>query len=315
MTLFIKVVKSFLTFLIIWFTIPRVLAQDKLTLTDGRVLVVKILEVGDSEISYRLFNNLEGPVFRKKVKKVKKVVFENNSEWLPEQDSEKPTAIKRFDENRAFNKGLRLIGDSTDHHIISFHASFPDLDLIKYSWFMVSFHGGISYEWQPKGNRLGVRLMPIYSIGLVNKETVPRSVGWMGVSITPKYYPKNWNASQFYVGLEAIAGAYLPEPNLPDNRKKYVTSIIYNNGIPIGSEQVTVREKSIVAGAYFVFGGQIIDKRNINVNVDVGMGYRYLSYWYNYPENILPSEVEERKVWNNLSAFVRLGIGGRIKTK
>src|SRR5918912_1387235 len=52
-------------------------SQDKIYRNNGKVIEVKVLEVGSSEIKYREFNNPDGPIYILETDKIKKVVYEN----------------------------------------------------------------------------------------------------------------------------------------------------------------------------------------------------------------------------------------------
>lgn len=52
-------------------------AQDKIYKTNGEVLETKLLEVGQTEIKYKVFVNLNGPTYTLNKQQVVKVVYEN----------------------------------------------------------------------------------------------------------------------------------------------------------------------------------------------------------------------------------------------
>ena len=55
------------------------LAQDIVTKRDGSEFTAKVIEVGESEIKYKKFDNLEGPTYTIKVSDVFMVKYENGS--------------------------------------------------------------------------------------------------------------------------------------------------------------------------------------------------------------------------------------------
>ena len=55
--------------------------QDVIQLKDTKKIEAKVLEVEDASISYKMFNNLDGPTFKISTDKVYKIVFENGSEY------------------------------------------------------------------------------------------------------------------------------------------------------------------------------------------------------------------------------------------
>lgn len=75
-----KTMKKSITTLTFLFTLVYVgIAQDILTKKTGDDLQVKILEVGQSEIRYKMFNNLEGPIFSISKGEILMVRYENGT--------------------------------------------------------------------------------------------------------------------------------------------------------------------------------------------------------------------------------------------
>ena len=57
------------------------LAQDIIHTSDSKQIEAKVLEVSDDEVSYKMFNNLDGPIFKMVTSKIIKIVFENGTEY------------------------------------------------------------------------------------------------------------------------------------------------------------------------------------------------------------------------------------------
>lgn len=55
-------------------------AQDVIHTRDGKMIESKVLEISEESVSYKMFNNLEGPVFKMASDKIFKIVFENGTE-------------------------------------------------------------------------------------------------------------------------------------------------------------------------------------------------------------------------------------------
>ncbi len=70
-------------------TVLTAAAQDIIHTKDGKTIEAKVLEISDEFVSYKMFNNLEGPVFKIASNKVFKIVFENGTEhsFLEESSS------------------------------------------------------------------------------------------------------------------------------------------------------------------------------------------------------------------------------------
>lgn len=281
-----------------------VFAQDILILEQGDTLNVKVLEVGEVELQYKLIDNLDGPVFKKNVRKVQKVVFENGSEWTPEPDRlEKPEVIKRFDEKRAANKKLELINDSLPHHLVMVNVGVPELDF--YFSTLIKLHAGVAYEWQDAKKQFGFRAMPIYTVELGFKSEVPENAGALGLSVSPRYYAVNKRSSQFYVGLDAQVSSFIPDPT----KRTYIGA--YNQSDPL--EEFDVRWNSIQTFAGFVLGGHVTTKNKFDFNIELGVGHKYSGYKYT-------KELPDIGYFNRqstgskhfLTVFVRLAFGKRF---
>ncbi len=267
-------------------------AQDQLILKSVEEFNVKILEIGTDEISYKLADNMEGPVFKVSKNDVFLIVFENGSTWKPKIQEEKVESTESgFRRQRNYNKSLYLIRDTTHHHIISLILGTPEINAGVHT--LLFLHGGLAYEWQPKGNIFGLRVMPYYSIAVASHNIVGRNHGKVGVSLSPRFNVKNWKSSQFYVGLEGRYDSYIVDDSSPNVRpwSGYST------------------------GANFIFGGHVTQKSNFNLNIEVGLGYNLVAYTHEefVGRPILYEEVTDRI--NQFVGFVRFGVGGRVRSK
>jgi len=62
--------------------------QDKIYLTNGQVIKVKITEVGKSDIEYKKFENLDGPDYFVPKNEVKKIIYVNGAEEVFQSTSQ-----------------------------------------------------------------------------------------------------------------------------------------------------------------------------------------------------------------------------------
>nr|MBC7612395.1 hypothetical protein [Pseudopedobacter sp.] len=69
----------YLSFLFIFLGILQSKAQDKIYKKDGTVLEAKVTEVGSSEIKYKAFANLNGPVYTIAKAAILKITYENGN--------------------------------------------------------------------------------------------------------------------------------------------------------------------------------------------------------------------------------------------
>nr|WP_294897404.1 hypothetical protein [uncultured Pedobacter sp.] len=65
------------TFLLMFFGIIGAKAQDKIYKTSGEVLEAKVLEIGSTEIKYKVFANINGPTYTILKTQVLKITYEN----------------------------------------------------------------------------------------------------------------------------------------------------------------------------------------------------------------------------------------------
>ena len=56
-------------------------AQDIIKTKAGKDIEAKVLEISDEEVTYKLFDNQEGPTIRISADKLNKIIFENGSEY------------------------------------------------------------------------------------------------------------------------------------------------------------------------------------------------------------------------------------------
>lgn len=55
-------------------------AQDIIHTKDAKTIEAKVLEVGEKEVAYHMYNNLDGPVFKMSTERLYKIVFENGTQ-------------------------------------------------------------------------------------------------------------------------------------------------------------------------------------------------------------------------------------------
>ncbi len=56
-------------------------AQDIIKTKAGKDIAAKVLEISDEEVSYKMYDNQEGPTIRISTGKLNKIIFENGSEY------------------------------------------------------------------------------------------------------------------------------------------------------------------------------------------------------------------------------------------
>ena len=56
-------------------------AQDLIVKKDGKTIEAKVSEISEEEIAYKMFSNLDGPMFKLSTDKLVKIIFENGEEY------------------------------------------------------------------------------------------------------------------------------------------------------------------------------------------------------------------------------------------
>lgn len=54
-------------------------SQDKIYRNNGQIIDAKVIEIGSSEVKYKMFNNQDGPIYVLEADRIKKIVFENGT--------------------------------------------------------------------------------------------------------------------------------------------------------------------------------------------------------------------------------------------
>lgn len=83
--------KKTLLILLVSLSSNLLFSQDSLFLSDGRIVVAKILEINPSEIKYTRFDMLDGPTYIESKQKINKIIYKNGSIELIEHT---PVVVK-----------------------------------------------------------------------------------------------------------------------------------------------------------------------------------------------------------------------------
>lgn len=70
-------------------------AQDKIYKTNGEILEAKVAEVGSTEIKYKVFTNLNGPVYSMAKALITKITYENGSTEIFDGNKANGEPVKR----------------------------------------------------------------------------------------------------------------------------------------------------------------------------------------------------------------------------
>jgi len=167
-------------------------AQDYLYLNDGQKIAVKISELSDTEVRYKRWDNLSGPVYSDNITAVSKIEYENG-------------AIDNLEKRRKGKKdnGLPFNRD--------YGRNIITVDALTLLFQNVEF----SYErFVDKDMRVGVKV-PV-SINMLGTSTQgldfinnSRNVFHSGLDLN--FYPKGQSMAAFYLGPSIKLGAAMTQ--------------------------------------------------------------------------------------------------------
>ena len=89
----LKNMKKILLLLILAFTSLYVNAQDKMTFTSGKSLYIKVIEISATDVKYRMFDDLQGPIYQEKLSNIYYIKFYNGEMRLFNQN---PARINNY---------------------------------------------------------------------------------------------------------------------------------------------------------------------------------------------------------------------------
>ena len=92
-------IKIYIGILLVFICILNTRAQDKIYKTTGEVIAAKIIEIGASEIKYRVFDNLNGPIYNIQKQQVIKIIYENGKTEIYENSIDLPEAKEKRGQN------------------------------------------------------------------------------------------------------------------------------------------------------------------------------------------------------------------------
>lgn len=224
--------------LLLTLLINNLSAQDVLHKKNGQSLEVKIEEIASDEVKYRLFNNLEGPLYSLDKIDVQKIVFENgHTEYYTDNFSNSDLYTHQKRQNIKIGFLSPLVG-----------------------------HTSLTYERNLKPGRGFEIKGSIIGLGINNSERKPRgaffSAGYKFYR-TPDYYLKGMRYAHIlkgaYIKPEFILGNYsetVGELILPNNRNDF--------------------RRNITFGAIMVnFGKQWVYADVLTIDIYAGAGYGF----------------------------------------
>ena len=233
-------------------------AQDIIYKKDGSREESKIIMVGDKEIQYKKFNNLEGPVYTIAKSQILMITYENGEfEMLVSKDGEAEMAKQDLSTNFAKN----LLGN----HL--FDVVYGDFTL--------------SYERILSSGTVGI-VIPVGFGYAYNTDYYNSSNEWVknliysGVGIN--FYPTGQGKWRYFLGPNVRIG-YGKQSYWMNNWDEY--------GNYIGEEEAT--SEGIYAKFFVDNGIMFTPVRSLSISSIVGVGVRlFQEAWENY-NTVLPT--------------------------
>ena len=233
-----KTIFTAISFFIVLFSTFTASAQDVIHRKNGKTLEVKIVEVGDVDVKYKLFTQPDGATYVMDASLVKKIVFANG-------------AIHKFEEGSSMENTEYYAGQSKNLFKISFLAWTVGYTSFGYEH---SMKPGRSFEARLGAVGLGKNLANENQRGLV------ATFGYKFINV-----PDYRTARQHYAHL--LHGGYIrPEVSVGSYG---IDTYIYN-----GTNYNTKGRAQVTSFCFMLSGGKqwIIEKFAIDSFIGIGIG-------------------------------------------
>jgi hypothetical protein len=215
-------------------------AQDTLYRTNGKIQVVKIMEVNTQQVKYKNPNGQSGPLFVLSKTEVSKIVYESGN--VDQINSE----FKSVYESTSNNVWKEKVEDDLLHK--NFNRRMIEINLPDYFFGSVT----IAYQYFTKNGDYALRVpvsIGLYGIGLNKYATLEEQYGKQGYYRERKkfstgfdcnYFPTGQGKVRYYVGPSIELGwfdysedqylNYYPYTRTKSTQKANFQSIILQNG-------------------------------------------------------------------------------------
>ena len=242
-----QIVKIALLFVFALLSCVNLQAQDVIHRKNGKTLEVKVLEIGDAEVKYKLFTQPDGVTFVMDATLIKKIVMANG-------------AVHKFDEGGTIENPEYYLGQNKSAYKVSFLTWTLGYTTLTYER---NLKPGASYEI-----KLGIigagRNEELYTSGSTKIKVAQRGIT-LGGGYKFIHKPDYYSSRQRYAHL--LKGGYIrPEINFSsygENTYRYTGS---------GSNFATQRLKTTVGSVLLCAGKQWIFDNKFAVDFSVGVG-------------------------------------------
>ncbi len=226
-------------------------AQDVIHRKNGKTMEVKVLEIGDVEVKYKLFTQPDGVTYVMDASLIKKIVLANG-------------AVHKFDEGGTIENKEYYLGQNKSAYKVSFLAWTLGYTNFTYER---NLKPGASIEAKVGIIGLG-RNEEIYTSGTSKIKTDQRGIT-LGFGYKFTHKPDYYSSRQRYAHL--LKGGYIrPEVNFSfygENTYGYTGTSTYK----------TQRQKSTVGTLMLCAGKQWIFDNKFAVDFSVGVGTGFVS--------------------------------------
>ena len=125
-----------LIFIFLFIGICSVTAQDMIILKDGNIIEAKVAEISPSEIRYKRYNNLEGPMIVIPVTNVLSIKYENGIVEIFNPEVGQESAISEKPKATAMDPNRWYVGINLNPGSLLTTGASASLELQKGSFFM-----------------------------------------------------------------------------------------------------------------------------------------------------------------------------------
>lgn len=255
--------KSLLILLLISFSLPIMQAQDIIVLKDASEITSKVLEISETNISYKKWDNPDGPTYSIPIKQVATIRYANGSTDVFNKSnrikeiSQNDTEQKKEDDaqnERPFIKGARFHAYQTNGFYVGESIGIDiawSLGVRVFDYGYIGVESGFNCEF-----RYAMRTVPVYFVPIllntrayipINKNIHPFIECSSGVELDcSHYYYSKWIQPAFKAGIGFDIyhfsfslgyygkGMYFPHYSSPWLREYIGHNFYFKIGVQIG---------------------------------------------------------------------------------
>lgn len=243
--------KSLLTLVLIGAS-SLLIAQDKIEKRQGDMMNVKVIEVNDEFVSYRLPNEPNGVVYKIRKESVSKITYENGT-------------VETF-----ANAGFTPMVVNTDDQAPIYASSNFGKNIVNFDFLSILYNEiGMSYERVSDNGFVGFKIPFILGMGTNAKTQIRTDVGHrFQIGLDVNLYPTGQGSTKYFIG---------PSIRIGESYDYTEARTVYNSNSPYGSyEPASVVNYNVLA--FQVNNGIVFQPTyHFNVSLILGIGLRRLT--------------------------------------